>query len=169
MSATQSSRRPGWWYPYIFVGVFLVVLAVNLVMASSAVRTFSGLQTEQAYDKGLAYNQVLAEAKAQEKLGWTVDAQMVPHDAANTQRHDADLTVSYTDKAGKPVSGLSVKAEVTRPTQAGHDLHDLELVEKTPGQYVALVPLQLAGQWELGVVARLGETQYKISQRVLVP
>ncbi|HVI51629.1 MAG TPA: FixH family protein [Candidatus Sulfotelmatobacter sp.] len=165
---TTTSRRPGWWYPYIFVGVFLVVLAVNLVMASSAVRTFTGLQTEQAYDKGLAYNQVLAQAKEQEKLGWTVDAQVVPHDPSNAQRHDADVTVSYLDKAGQPVKGLSVQAEIVRPTQAGHDLK-VDLVEKTAGQYVALAPLDMPGQWEISVIARLGETQYKFSQRVLVP
>jgi len=166
--STMTSRRPGWWYPYIFVGVFLVVLAVNLVMAMSAVRTFSGLQTEQAYDKGLAYNEVLAQAKAQEQLGWAVDAQVTPHDASNSQRHDADLTVSYTDKAGKPVGGLSVQAEMVRPTLAGHD-QKLELVEKTPGQYVALAPLDLAGQWDVSIAARKGETLYKFSQRVLVP
>jgi len=168
MSTMQSSRRPGWWYPYIFVGVFLVVLAVNLVMAMSAVKTFSGLQTEQAYDKGLAYNEVLAQAKAQEKLGWSVDAQVVPHDPSNTQRHDADMSVTYTDKAGKPVTGLSVQAEISRPTLAGHD-QKLELVEKTPGQYVALAPLDLPGQWDINVIARQGESQYKFSQRVLVP
>ena len=168
MSTMQSSRRPGWWYPYIFVGVFLVVLAVNIVMATSAVTTFSGLQTEQAYDKGLAYNDVLNQAKAQEKLGWSVDAQVVAHDPSNSQRHDADMSVTYADKAGKPVTGLSVQAEIARPTLAGHD-QKLELVEKTPGQYVALAPLDLPGQWDVSVIARLGEVQYKFSQRVLVP
>lgn len=167
MSAT-TSRRPGWWYPYIFVAVFVVVLAVNIVMAMSAVKTFSGLQTEDAYDKGLVYNHVLAQAKAQERLGWTVDAEVIPHDPSNSQRHDADVTVTYTDKAGQPVGGLSVKADLVRPTQAGHDLH-VDLVEKTPGQYVALAPLDLPGQWEVSVVARKGETQYSLSQRVLVP
>jgi nitrogen fixation protein FixH len=168
MSTMQSSRRPGWWYPYIFVGVFMVVLAVNIVMATSAVKTFSGLQTEQAYDKGLAYNEVLSQAKAQDKLGWSVDAQVIPHDPSNAQRHDADVTVSYTDKAGKPVTGLSVQAEIARPTLSGHD-HKLDLVEKTAGQYVALAPLDLPGQWDISVIARQGETQYKFSQRVLVP
>lgn len=168
MNTTNSSRRPGWWYPYIFVGVFLVVLAVNIVMATSAVRTFSGLQTEQAYDKGLVYNQVLVDAREQEKLGWTVNVQVAPHDPSNTRRHDTDLTVAYADKTGKPVTELSVMADFVRPTQTGHDVQ-LELVEKTPGQYVALAPLDLPGQWELSVSAYQGETQHKVGQRILVP
>ena len=168
MTTSTAARRPGWWYPYIYVGVFLVVLAVNITMAVSAVTSFSGLQTEQAYDKGLAFNQVLADAKAQEKLGWSVEALLVPHDASNASRHDADLTVSYADKDGKPVSGLSVKAALVRPTKAGYDMN-LELVEKTPGQYVALAPLPLAGQWDVTVNALRGETRYQINQRVLVP
>ena len=168
MSTTTSSRRPGWWYPYIFVGVFLVVLAVNVIMAYSAVNTFSGIQTENAYEKGVAYNQELAQAKAQERLGWKVEATMVPHDPSNTERHDADLLVTYLDKSDHPVVGLSVKAEVLRPTKAGNDL-SVELVERGAGQYTSLVPLPLAGQWELTVTATLGDVKHQLNQRVLVP
>lgn len=165
---TIAVRRPGWWYPYIFVAVFGVVLAVNIVFAVSASKTFSGLQTEHAYDKGLAYNDVIAKAKAQERLGWAVDAQVVPHDGNNDQVHDADLVVTFADKAGQPVTGLSVKAEIIRPTAAGYD-QDVELVEQGGGRYVAPAHLALAGQWDVHFKAHKGEADYQLSQRVLIP
>ncbi|HOT83126.1 MAG TPA: FixH family protein, partial [Candidatus Defluviicoccus seviourii] len=53
--AKASGRPPGWWYPWIFVGGMLIVVAVNAVMAIVAVGTFSGLETTDHYRKGLAY------------------------------------------------------------------------------------------------------------------
>jgi len=168
MNTAVAQRRPGWWYPYIFVGVFGVVLAVNLVFMYSAVHTFTGIETQEAYDKGLAYNQVLAKAKAQEKLGWTVDATLLPAASADAKSHDTNVVLSVTDKVGRPVSGLSVKAEFVRPTKAGFDTK-AELMEQGGGRYVSTVSLPLAGQWELHVVAHKGDIDYQLGQRVLVP
>ena len=59
--------RAVWWY---FVAFFGVVAAVNAVMATLAIRTHSGVVTEHPYEKGLAYNQVVAAEAQQEALGW---------------------------------------------------------------------------------------------------
>jgi nitrogen fixation protein FixH len=168
MNTAVAERRSGWWYPYIFVGVFGVVLAVNLVFMYSAVSTFTGIETQEAYDKGLAYNQVIAKAKAQEKLGWTVDATLLPASTTDAKSHESNVVVSFADKAGRPVSGLSVKAEFVRPTKAGFDTQT-ELMEQGGGRYVSTVKLPLAGQWELHVTARKGDIDYQLGQRVLVP
>ncbi|TAN62040.1 MAG: hypothetical protein EPN20_11445, partial [Magnetospirillum sp.] len=104
-----AERRPGWWYPYIFVAGFMVVLLVNVTMAYFATSTFSGLSTEHAYEKGLAHNQVLEAARKQEEMGWTVDTNVEPE--AN---HGAHVTVSYRDRDGKPLDGLTVRASLVR-------------------------------------------------------
>ncbi|HLN26001.1 MAG TPA: FixH family protein [Patescibacteria group bacterium] len=168
MNTAVAQRRSGWWYPYIFVGVFGVVLAVNLVFMYSAVHTFTGLETQEAYDKGLVYNQVIAQAKAQEKLAWTVDATLLPASSPDAASHESNVVVSFLDKDGQPVSGLSVKAQFVRPTMEGYDTA-AELMEQGGGRYVATVKLPLAGQWELKVAAHKGEIDYKLGQRVLVP
>ncbi|MGE5500712.1 MAG: FixH family protein, partial [Ignavibacteriales bacterium] len=43
-----AERRPGWWYPYIFVAAFVVVVGVNAAMAYFASSTFTGLETDNA-------------------------------------------------------------------------------------------------------------------------
>jgi nitrogen fixation protein FixH len=169
MSNSIANRRPGWWYPYIFVAVFMVVLAVNIVFAISATSTFTGIETEQAYDKGLIYNQLLAKSKAQEALGWTVEATLNPYDSSNPDSHDNNVTVTFTDKAGAPVTGMMVKVEFTRPTKAGFD-QSVEMVEQAAGRYVALAHLPLPGQWDMQVRAHKDDaTEYQLGQRVLVP
>ena len=56
-------RRTGrdTWIPWAFVGFFLVVFAVNGAMMTIAFKTWTGLDTENAYQEGLAYNDRLAE------------------------------------------------------------------------------------------------------------
>jgi nitrogen fixation protein FixH len=157
-------RRSGWWYPYIFVAAFCVVLAVNLVMAYSAVHTFSGIETDQAYEKGLKYNQTLAMADAQDKLGWSVKAELQP----SSGTHGGALEISYRDRDGRPVTGLAVQAEFVRPTVAGHDAA-VPLVEQGEGRYGTAIALALPGQWDMHVTAHRGDLSYQTDQRIYVP
>ena len=61
--ATDRSR----WIPYAFLGFFAVVLLANGAMIWLAFATWTGLETEGAYQKGLAYNRTLAETEAQRR------------------------------------------------------------------------------------------------------
>ena len=49
---------------------FAVVIAVNAALIWFALGSFSGLSEAHAYQAGLAYNETLAAAKAQERLGF---------------------------------------------------------------------------------------------------
>lgn len=159
----SETRKPGWWYPYIFVAGFMVVLAVNFTMAWFANSTFSGLSTDNAYEKGLAYNKTLATRREEEALKWDVGLQVDP--AAN---HGAHLTITYKDAKGQPVDGLSVKAEFVRPTAKGHD-RDVALAPVGPGAYATQQELPLPGVWDLTIVASGKEIPYTVSRRIVVP
>jgi nitrogen fixation protein FixH len=166
MALHPAFRRRGWWYPYIFVAGFAVVLAVNLAMMFSAVHTFSGLETDHAYEKGLAYNDVLAMARTQQAMGWTVNSEIRPVPAGSG--HAADLLITFLDRQGMPLTGLTVKAEFIRPTSAGHD-SSLQLLEQGEGRYEAMVDLVLGGQWEMHLTARHGDLVYQYDKRIYVP
>ena len=56
----KAPRQPGWYIPWIFVGVFMVVLAVNGIMVHFAVSSWTGIETENHFIKGLGYNNDLA-------------------------------------------------------------------------------------------------------------
>lgn len=168
---TQSAkvrRRPGWWYPFIYLGAFGVVLAVNLVFMFSAVHTFTGLSTEQAYEKGLKYNQEIAAAKQQELLGWTVSTEVQARESSANVPHSADIIVTVLDRDGKPVTGLVAKAEFIRPTSEGHDSTAV-LAEQGQGRYIVSAMLPLGGQWELAVTAQRGDLSYQFAQRIYLP
>jgi nitrogen fixation protein FixH len=166
--SSTARRKPGWWYPYIYVGAFGVVLAVNLVFMYSAVHTFSGLSNEQAYEKGLKYNQELAAAKQQQELGWNVTTEVNAREKTASYPHSADIIVTFLDKNGTPVTGLSVKATFVRPTSAGHD-NEIALAEQGQGRYMVSATLPLGGQWDMVVNALRNDVSYRFAQRVYLP
>ena len=56
------------------VAFFAVIAAVNAVMIRAAVSTFSGIETANSYQAGLAFAREIAAAEAQDALHWQVQA-----------------------------------------------------------------------------------------------
>ncbi|OJX77470.1 FixH family protein [Magnetospirillum sp. 64-120] len=161
------TRQPGWWYPYIFVGAFGVVLAVNGALAYFATSTFTGISTTDAYEKGRLYNQNLALAKAQAEMGWTVDTKIEPLRSADQPK--ADIHITYRDRNGQPVDNLTVRAAMVRPTAAGYD-HEVALPSLGGGVYGGTIALPLAGVWDMDVAAvGDGGVAYQHAQRFVIP
>ena len=99
------------WIPWMFVAFFVVIAMVDAVFVTFAIKTRPGTVTEQAYEKGLAYNATLDAAEKQKALGWT-DV---------TTYEDGILSFTLKDKDGKPLSGAEVTAKITRPVAEGYD------------------------------------------------
>ena len=168
-------RADGWWYPWTFVAGMLVVIAVNIVMVIYAIGTFPGLETDDAYRKGLAYNQTMAAARAQEERGWHVDVRYAPAGtlaaagaaAGAVGAHEGELVVTVVDKAGQPLYGLDVTAALIRPTREGFD-KSLTLAPGAAGEYRGEAVLPLPGQWDVRVSARRGNEGFQATRRIMV-
>lgn len=166
MSNMAAIRERGWWYPYIFVGCFVLVVGVNGALAYFATSTFTGLETQGAYQKGLAYNQNIALAKAQEAMGWTVETKVTPG-AIGTDGAKVDIAISYRDRDGKPVEGLSVEADLIRPTAKGLDRQET-LKPLGNGVYGGTYTLPVKGVWDMDVAANGEGVSYQHAQRFVI-
>lgn len=166
----MARRAPGWWYPWIFVAGMLLVVVVNGVMIALAIGTFPGLQTEDAYRKGLAYNETIAAAEAQAERGWQMRLQVQPAAAvaAPGATRQAALSVRFTDRHGQPLSGLDVQAYLIRPTVAGHDVA-LPLAAQGGGVYGATVAVPLPGVWDVRIHARQDGASFQQTERIVLP
>jgi len=170
-SAPASGRPRGWWYPWLFVAAFVVVIAVNGVMINFAIGSFSGLETEHPYERGLGYNDTLAAARAQDEMGWQVAYDAVPAGAAAPEGHPIALEARFLDRDGNALTGLEVRALLQRPAAEGHDM-ELPLAERGGGRYVARTDLPLPGQWDLRIVATAtgsDRASWQSSRRILLP
>lgn len=166
MTNMAVTRKSGWWYPYIFVGCFVVVVGVNAALAYFATSTFTGLETEGAYQKGLAYNQNLALAKAQQEQGWAVETTVTPG-AIGVDGAKVDIAISYRDRDGKALDGLGVRAELIRPTAKGLD-RQLVLHPLGNGTYGGSYTLPAKGVWDMDVIAAGIGVGHQHSQRFVI-
>ncbi len=149
LPANSAPQRRALWIPATFVGLMLLVVAVNGTLIYFATDTFSGLDTDHAYQEGLDYNKTLAAAAASAALGWQAGITVTPTGPADR------LSLQLTDRNGQPVEGLQVSAKLVRTVSTAFD-QSLTLlpVAGAPGLYQADVTLPARGNWELRLLAR---------------
>jgi len=118
------------------IGFFGVVIAVNLVMATQATRTFGGTVVDNSYVASQHFNRWLDEAQAERLLGWTVA----------TERDGAHARLSVRGH-GKAVAGAIVTGTAQHPLGRLPDLA-LRFEDLGEGRYRSVETLP-AGRWRV--------------------
>ncbi len=122
----------------IFGGAFTIIIAVNLVLATQAVRTFPGLEVKNSYVASQSFERKRA---AQVALGWETAATI----------SEGRLSLTIADAAG-PVLAEIVSAQLGRATHVADD-RPLEFTYQN-GSFVADVKDLAPGIWELRLEAK---------------
>ncbi len=129
------------------LGFFAVIFTANGIFIWLAIGSFPGVVVESSYKAGQAYNQEIAEAKAQAARGWQVSA-----DLERSSDGTAFVTVDARDKAGAPLTGLTFNAALNHPAHEGEDIEVL-LVEGSSGIYTGHAGGLRAGNWNVVIEA----------------
>lgn len=162
-----SNRTDGWWYPWIFVAVFMVVFSVNGILVYFALSTATGQVTQDAFQEGRHFNARLAQKAAQVKLGWrsTLTHQSI---AIANASHAQSLRLHFADAKNHGVNALSIKATAVRPTQIKYD-RALTFTPQGNGVYTAHIKLPAPGIWDIHVTARRANEVFKLIKRIRIP
>lgn len=150
------------WIPWAFFAFFVVLILTLVPMGLVAVRTNTGVSTEHAYEKGLAYNKTLKAAAQQAALNWRGDLTVAP--SAEGVRVDFRLL----DAVGKPLDRAEVALWLVRPTQDGMDRRS-DMQALADGHYTANLALPARGLWEARVSAMVNGQNYQTVKRVVLP
>ena len=145
----------GWHMTAILVAFFGVVMTVNFVMAHFAMSTFGGKVVENSYVASQQYNEWLARADAQDRLGW---------ERAISVERDRHVRMVFR-KDGRLLEGMDVTATIahplgrapSRPMRFEAGMHGtLRSAEALP-----------AGRWRLDLLVRhaANEARYRIDLR----
>jgi nitrogen fixation protein FixH len=128
----------------IFLAFFGVVVAVNMLMATIATRTFGGVVVENSYVASQKYNDWLAQSRRQDQLGWKV----VP--GVSTDRR---VTVQVS------VAGAKVRGVAKHPLGR---LPDVPLrFHRSGGGFVSDATLP-AGRWHVQLTVERGADLYRV-------
>ncbi|WP_343565551.1 FixH family protein [Kiloniella sp. b19] len=146
----------------MFVGFFMTVFVANGIFLYFANKTWTGLSTENAYDRGLNYNEVIEREEAQKELGWSSSVEFLP------ARDSLSLQVVFLDRNSNPVQGLEVSAKIQRPSLDRYD-QTIRLLEVNSGEYSSPVRVDLDGQWQVDVTAvRPDGFEYLLRERLFL-
>lgn len=115
----------------IAVAAFGVIIAVNLVLAITAVGSFPGLEVANSYVASQNFDR---ERHAQQALGWQV----------SPEYRDGRLTLKIADAQGLPAPVRDLRVIVSRPTQKRDDV--MPQMRFAGGLWVADLPLS-PGAW----------------------
>ncbi|MGP0088851.1 MAG: FixH family protein [Xanthobacteraceae bacterium] len=152
-TSTRARELTGRTVLVCFLVFFGVVGAVNAVMIRAAISTFSGLETESSYQAGLAFENEVTAAHAQEALHWQVNGRV-------SRKADGMVTVALDvkDRAGAVPAHLAASARLAHPTDARFD-RQISLDQVAPGRFTGVTDAQ-AGQWDL--IVDLGNSEERL-------
>lgn len=159
MGAKAWLMRGDRWIPGLIVLGFVVMIIANGTMIWVALGTWTGLTTDESYNRGLAYNETLDQAEARDALGWTVD--IATH--TTSDGHEAELVVA--DANGAPIDGAIIVGRFVRPTHEGYDF-DVSFSQVGAGRYRAAFLAPLAGQWDLRFEIAKGNDIFRAAERL---
>lgn len=156
MRAAQAGfELKGWHVLAAMITFFTIVISMNVLFVTMAVRTFPGEVAPKSYVQGLRYNQTLADRARQAALGWTAQAEI-----AAAEQGPA-LVIRMQDGAGRALDGLTLSGALRRPAT---DEADIALTFRSlgEGRYLAPAPGLKPGAWRLSVLAVRGEDRLEI-------
>lgn len=118
---------------WMMIGFFALIIGVDAVFITLAVRSHPGEQVRNSYVLGLEYNKELARQSEQRELGWSVQAGLA--DDGTT------FLVQLTDASGTPLSGMDVSVKM-HEAGVGGDSEKVWLAERRPGEYATAAGIE---------------------------
>ncbi|MEZ5668518.1 MAG: FixH family protein [Alphaproteobacteria bacterium] len=160
--APPADPRRSRWIPWAIVAFFGVVLAANGALLGFSIDTFNGLATDNAYDRGLAYNDTLEKLAAQEALGWQVTDRYAAIDPLQGR-----LTVAVREADGTALTGATVTATIDRPLQEGFT-RTVTLDPVGIGVYATDLDFPMPGNWAIGIAIDHPQGRYVLEKGIVV-
>ncbi len=147
----------------MLAGFFGVMFAVNGVFVYFALTSFSGVSVDDAYKKGLSYNQEISRLEKQRARGWQTGFSV-----STLPDNNVAVSLSVTDKTGQVPDNLSATLLITRPARQDQD-RTLDLTQ-ADGKFTADIQLPESGQWDLLVEVKGGgyNQPYRVEKRIWV-
>jgi len=138
---------------------FGVMFAANFALIYIALSTLHGEELENPYDASQVYNQHLAEARAQDQLGWSVNI------SSRQENGGVRIVADFRDRQDATVDGLEVKARFLHPFDRAQDQE--ALLANDGGDYEGFAAGVHSGRWQLEIVAsRNGQVKFRSENKL---
>ncbi|WP_378946446.1 FixH family protein [Mesorhizobium sp. ANAO-SY3R2] len=153
----QTKQFTGWHMLAIMVAFFGTIITVNLVMATFANTSWTGLVVQNSYVASQQFNEKVAESRAQAALGW--------HDTLTVA--NGEIRYDLSDASGSPITAEGVTVQFRRPAYEAEDWQTT-LAREADGVFSAKADVR-DGIWIVNTEAKLANGQvYQQARRIVV-
>lgn len=133
-----------------FLMFFVSIAIVDAFFVYSAISTHTGVVTENPYEKGLAYNKILEQAKQQENIN-----------VISTQVYEnGKISMTLHDREGSAIENATVNAKIMQPIKNGKSKNVI-LEYSGDGLYTAVFQDEVAGHWRAYLEAIWNNQNYQ--------
>ncbi|MCC6157515.1 MAG: FixH family protein [Deltaproteobacteria bacterium] len=139
---THTTKKRGWYWPLLVIGLLGGLLVMNGIMLFVATRDPSFAVEKNYYQKALDWDEKRAQDGANDALGWSIAVSLA------TAGTDVRVAATITDREGAPVNGATVSLEAFHLARSAA-AREIALAEETPGRYSTTWPAMRPGIWEM--------------------
>ena len=147
--------------PYILLLFFVIVVVVNVGYIIISKDSLPGVATDNSYNKGIKYNQTIAQKEAQEKLGWNVEINI-----KQSSKNSKNITIYIRDPKGHLIDNAKVAVKFFRPTYEGIDFE--KKFDEINGSYQQEITFPALGQWDFEISAIKGSDSFFVKKRFVI-
>lgn len=157
LSQDEIDRRRGRIVPWVIAAFYLTFMAAFIGFVVIAFRNPPNEVTGEAYAKGLAYNETLTKAAAQDVLGWQ----------SETVYDKGQVVFLLRDNRGDAIEQAQARVWLVHPAVKAND-RTFDLHPVRHGVYAADAPLPSKGRWTVHVTAQLRGREYQSVTNITV-
>lgn len=142
---------------FILLALFFgVIITVNLIMATIASSTWTGLIVKNGYVASQDFNKELENAKRQDENGWV----------GRFKYDGVRVVFGLNDASGQPIDKAVLQIELGRPAFEAED-RTLTLLPLGNGLYEVKALLG-SGIWQYRITGEISEKNYRLEDRFMV-
>jgi nitrogen fixation protein FixH len=152
-------RGTGW--PLAIATILGLTMAANVWLIRVASSDPSFAVEEDYYQRGVHWDDELAQRALNQDLGWRIDASLSPI----VLGQGSNLSVSLSDSSVYPIAGARVVVVARHVARAGEPV-SVTMTQGEPGKYSARVPIERPGLWELRFDIHQGANRFTATERL---
>ena len=152
-------KRGAWW-PIGVAAILAATVGANVWLAVIAGSDPSFSIEPNYYEKAIAWDSTMAQARENQRLGWRIE----PRLGEILPAHDTRLDVVLLDSAGAPIRDATVRVAAFFNARASHILN--ATLERDTADYSARLPMTHAGEWELRFDVHRGDQHFTNTTRI---
>lgn len=144
----SSATRSAWLWGSLVVAFLILQLVIGGLAFNLATGDPSVAVMPDYHQRALNWDDEMARRQRSDQLGWRATLTWGIVNVSETGEGGRQVVVQVADTGGSAVTGGDASILFFHHTRAG-DVATLRLQERASGQYVATLPMQKPGYWDI--------------------